>query len=76
MTNLERMLARILTAIAEADAAGTSSLRAALVRRRDAICAALAAPEHSSPIAARVPAQARTPCLTRARRPALADPCI
>jgi hypothetical protein len=42
MTNLERTLASILRAIAKADAAGPSPMRATLVRRRDAICAALA----------------------------------
>jgi hypothetical protein len=52
MTNLERTLASILRAIAEADAAGPSAMRAALVRRRDAIWAALAN-RPRSPCAAR-----------------------
>jgi len=76
MTNLERTLASILTAIAEADAAGLSPMRAALVRRRDAICAALAAPEHASAIAASAPAKERPPSRARTRQPALADPCL
>jgi len=74
MTNLERTLASILTAIA--DAAAPSPMRAALVRRRDAICAALAAPEQVCAIEARASAKVRPPRLTRARRPALADPCL
>jgi len=74
MTNLERTLASILTAIAEADA--VPSLRAALVRRRDAICAALAAPEHASAVLACAPAKVRPPSRTRTRQPALAEPCI
>jgi len=76
MTNLERTLASILTAIAEADAAGPSPMRAALVRRRDAICAALAAPEHASAIEARASAKGRPLSHTRSRQPALADPCL
>jgi hypothetical protein len=76
MTNLERTLASLLTAIAEADAAGPSPMRAALVRRRDAICAALAAPEHASAIAERASAKERPPGHTRTRQPALADPCL
>ena len=76
MTNLERTLASILTAIAEADAAGLSPMRAALVRRRDAICAALAAPEQVCAVEVRAPAKVRPPSLTRARQPALADPCL
>ena len=74
MTNLERTLASILTAIA--DAAAPSPMRAALMRRRDAICAALAAPEHASAIAASAPAKERPPSRARTRQPALADPCL
>ena len=74
MTNLERTLASILTAIA--DAAAPSPMRAALMRRRDAICAALAAPEHASAIAARAPAKERPPSRARTRQPALADRCL
>jgi hypothetical protein len=76
MTNLERRLASILTAIAEAAAAGPSPMLAALVRRRDAIRAALAAPEHAPAIPARASNEVRQPKPTRARRPALADPCL
>ena len=76
MTTLERTLASILTAIAEADAAGPSPMRAALVRRRDAICAALAAPEHASAIAVRASAKGRPLSHTRTRQAALADPCL
>jgi hypothetical protein len=46
MTNLEQALGRILESIATSGAADTVML-AALVERKDAICAALAAPEHS-----------------------------
>jgi hypothetical protein len=75
MTNLERRLASILTAIAEAGAAGPSAMLAALVRRRDAICAGLAAPEQAPAIPARASGGVRQPSRTRARQPALADPC-
>jgi hypothetical protein len=75
MTSLERTLAGILTAIAEAGAPGRSPILAALVRRRDAICAALAAPEHAAAIPVRASAEVRQPRLTRARQPALVDPC-
>ena len=47
MTSLEEALARILQSIEEARAAGNSQALAALLRRKQAICAALAAPEQS-----------------------------
>ncbi len=46
MTDLEQTLATLLAAIDAAKAAGPSPLLAALLRRKNAICAALAAPEH------------------------------
>jgi autonomous glycyl radical cofactor GrcA len=76
MTNLERRLASILAAIAEAGAAGASPMLAALVRRRDAICAALAAPEHAPAVPVRASGEVRQPSLTRARQRALVDPCL
>lgn len=47
MTNLEQALASILDSIERAKNAGNSLVLAALLQRRDTICAALAAPEHS-----------------------------
>jgi hypothetical protein len=47
MTSLEEALARILQSIEEARGAGDSQSLAALLRRKQAICAALAAPEQS-----------------------------
>jgi long-subunit fatty acid transport protein len=45
MTNLEKMLAGILQLIDNARAAGNALALTALMQRKDAICAALAAPE-------------------------------
>jgi hypothetical protein len=47
MTSLERALANILQTIAVAKEAGNVSALAALVHRKNTICAALAAPEQS-----------------------------
>ena len=47
MTSLEQALARILKSIEEARESGNSQALAALLRRKHAICAALAAPEQS-----------------------------
>ena len=46
MTNLERALASILESIEDARSARDALGLAALLQRKDAICAALAAPEH------------------------------
>jgi hypothetical protein len=45
MTTLEQALASILELIEKAKAAGNSLALATLMRRKQAICAALAAPE-------------------------------
>ena len=45
MTSLEQALASILELIEKARAAGNTLVLAALMQRKDAICAALAAPE-------------------------------
>jgi hypothetical protein len=45
MTSLEQVLASILELIENARVAGNSLVLAALMQRKDAICAALAAPE-------------------------------
>ena len=47
MTNLERTLASILDSIEMAKNADHSLVLAAQLQRKDTICAALAAPEHS-----------------------------
>jgi len=47
MTNLELALASILEAMEAAKKAGNFLLLGALLQRKDTICAALAAPEHS-----------------------------
>ena len=47
MTDLEQRLASILELIEHARAARNALALAALLQRKDAICAALAAPEHS-----------------------------
>ena len=47
MTSLERALAGILESIEHARAAKNASALPALLQRKDAICAALAAPEHA-----------------------------
>ena len=47
MTNLEQALANILSSIETAKIAGNSLALASLSQRKDVICAALAAPEHS-----------------------------
>lgn len=47
MTGLEQTLADILRAIEEAKAFGPSQTLSALLRRKEAICAVLAAPEHA-----------------------------
>ena len=47
MTNLEQALANILELIEKAEIAGNSLALVALLRRKDVICAALAAPEQS-----------------------------
>jgi hypothetical protein len=46
MTRLERELAQVLELIEQAKAAGNGLAVATLLQRRQAICAALAAPEH------------------------------
>jgi hypothetical protein len=46
MTSLERDLAHVLELIEKARAAGNGLALATLLQRRQAICAALAAPEH------------------------------
>lgn len=46
MTSLERDLAQVLELIEKARAAGNGLALATLLQRRQAICAALAAPEH------------------------------
>jgi hypothetical protein len=47
MTGLEHQLASILQSIEQARDARDALALAALLQRKDAICAALAAPEHS-----------------------------
>jgi hypothetical protein len=47
MTRLERDLAQVLELIEKAKAAGNGLALATLLQRRQAICAALAAPEHA-----------------------------
>jgi len=47
MTNLEETLAQLVQAIGEMSASGQTRGLAALVRRKEVICAALAAPEHA-----------------------------
>ena len=47
MTNLEQALAMIIDAIAHNRASGNSHALGTLLRRKEAICAALAAPEQS-----------------------------
>jgi hypothetical protein len=47
MTSLEQALAGILQSIEETRESGSSPALAALLRRKQAICAALAAPEQS-----------------------------
>ena len=47
MTSLEQMLAQILQLIEDSRTTGNSQAIAALVRRKEAICAALAAPEQA-----------------------------
>ena len=47
MTSLEHALAGLLKSIEETRASGNSQALAALLRRKHAICAALAAPEQS-----------------------------
>jgi len=47
MTSLEQMLAQILQLIEDSRATGNSQAIAALMRRKEAICAALAAPEQA-----------------------------
>jgi len=47
MTDLEQSLASILESIEHARATRNALALAALLQRKDAICAALAAPEHS-----------------------------
>jgi hypothetical protein len=47
MTSLEQALAGILQSIEETSEAGSSQALAVLLRRKQAICAALAAPEQS-----------------------------
>ena len=46
MTNLERDLTSVLELIEKARAAGNGLALATLLQRKQAICAALAAPEH------------------------------
>jgi hypothetical protein len=46
MTSLEQTLAAIYASIANARASGNSQILAGLLARKEAICAALAAPEH------------------------------
>ena len=78
MTNLEQALASILESIDMARAAGNSLLLATLLRRKEAICAALAAPEsawHVPP--AQPPSMARRPYESEERvsAPLLAESC-
>ena len=47
MTSLEQMLAQILQLIEDSRATGNAQAIAALMRRKEAICAALAAPEQA-----------------------------
>ncbi len=47
MTNLEQALARIIGEIEQARVAGNALTLIALLQRKDAICAALAAPEQA-----------------------------
>lgn len=47
MTSLEQALARILRSIEDAKETGNSQALSVLLRRKQAICAALAAPEQS-----------------------------
>jgi hypothetical protein len=47
MTSLEQMLAQILQLIEDSRATGNAQALAALVQRKEAICAALAAPEQA-----------------------------
>jgi hypothetical protein len=49
MTSLELTLADVLASIAEARAAGNVHALVALLARKQAICEALAAPEHAWP---------------------------
>jgi hypothetical protein len=64
MTCLERTLADILESIERARVARDALALAALLQRKDAICAALSAPEHSwsqprEPVAPNVDADSR-----------------
>ena len=58
MTSLERTLAGVLQSIEDARAERNALLLAALLQRKDAICSALASPEHhwNAPRAARAEA--------------------
>ena len=47
MTSLEQMLARILELIEDTRTAGNAQALPALLRRKETICAALAAPEQA-----------------------------
>jgi hypothetical protein len=68
MTNLERALARLLQAIAMAQEAGDEVGLAQLMRRRDRIRAALAAPEQAWPLPPpRATSAKQRPCATRER---------
>jgi hypothetical protein len=79
MTYLEQTLATLLAAIDTANAAGPSPFLAALLRRKDAICAALAAPENGWH-AGQAPAlnNLKRPCEDVAAAPllVLADPHV
>jgi hypothetical protein len=62
MTSLERMLASILQLIEDTRTAGNAQALPALVRRKESICAALAAPEQAwfdPPSAVAAPASQR-----------------
>lgn len=67
MTSLEHKLACLIQLIEQAKLAGDARALAALVRRKEAICTALAAPEQSwdQPLARAAPTRAaavRTDC--------------
>jgi hypothetical protein len=69
MTSLERDLAQVLELIEKARAAGNGLALATLLQRKQAICAALAAPEHGwyPPQAEAVPAPAPATLPSRVR---------
>ena len=77
MTNLEQALASTLHAIEEACRDGHARIPAALLQRKERLCAALAAPEHAWPMAQVHAADEGQRCASREQDLALllAHPC-